>query len=100
MNNEDTENDIIDSVKAYASAHGLNIMNVYIVYNKFCFNLVGCKISVPESDKMKATQPDFWPSEITCRVWEKFKPVSIKAMVLIMMLMVTIITKVADALAL
>ena len=49
-------------------------MNVYIVYNKFCFNLVGCKISVPESDKMKATQPGFWPSEITCRVWEKFKP--------------------------
>jgi hypothetical protein len=48
MDDNESEKELIDSVKRHGAAKGVNIMSVYIIYNKFCDNIVGCKLSIPE----------------------------------------------------
>ena len=74
MASSDTEHDIIDSIKAYASVNGLKVMHASVVYNYYCDTSVGCKISIPVSQHEIAINDKFWPNNISCRVWQRGKP--------------------------
>ena len=71
MKNNDTETDIMESVKGYGVANGLDILNVYLIYNRYSDNIVGCKINVPEDQVETALCESFWPTDISCRLWQK-----------------------------
>lgn len=74
MTNEDYENDVIDSVKAFALEHCVKVSHASIVYNRYSDSVVGVKINVPETQKQTVLQDEFWPCNITCREWRREKP--------------------------
>ena len=74
MSDSDTETTITDSVKGYGTENGVNILSVYVIYNRYCDNIVGCKLSVPESQKDNIMADGFWPTDIICREWQKHRP--------------------------
>lgn len=70
MNNGDTDDDILVMVKQHGQANDLRVMSAYIVHNRVCSDVVGCKISVPDSQVETAMSPGFWAEDITVRRWE------------------------------
>ena len=57
-------------VKTDASGGGLRTMSERIIRNRFCTDVVGCKINIPESQVRLACSPSFWPEVVSCRIWE------------------------------
>jgi hypothetical protein len=70
VTNESNE-DVGKIVKDYASSRGIRIMGYHVIRYKSCDDAVGCKIFVPEAQLSMALDPDMWPSDITCRRWER-----------------------------
>ncbi len=69
--NDRTEEEICQDVKDYATSVGIRVMHTHIIRNRFCDDVVGCKIRVPTSQVEKAITWDTWPDDIECRLWEK-----------------------------
>ena len=67
---EDTDDDIIKMIKQHGQANGIRVMSAYIIHNRVCSDMVGCKITVPASQADRALSPDFWAKDIPCRIWE------------------------------
>lgn len=67
----DTDDDLIHMAKEHGQANGIRVMNAYVIHNRVCTDMVGCKITVPESQVERAMLPDFWAKNITCRIWEQ-----------------------------
>jgi hypothetical protein len=68
---EDREDDhMCRDIKSYCRQVGIRIMTTDIVHNRFCEDVVGCRIRVPVSQVDKALSIETWPDEITCRKWE------------------------------
>ena len=68
----DDENDkaIGNSIKEYCRNKGIRVMSYKIIRNKFCFDTVGCKVTVPESQEYIVLDPLSWPQNIKCRRWK------------------------------
>ena len=71
MNDSDSEDDVVNKVKRHAKSKGANILSGHVVYNKFCDNIVGCKINIPASQETAVLRADFWPQDITCMPWQR-----------------------------
>ena len=41
-----------------------------IRHNRYCDDIVGIKIKVPESQAHMALEEYFWPNDVSCRKWE------------------------------
>ena len=65
---------ISSNIKAYAKSVGIRIMTIRVISNRYCEDVVGAKILIPESLEYKALDPDTWPSGIACRRWEEKPP--------------------------
>ncbi len=66
-----TDEEICQDVKDYGTSVGIRIMYAHIVRNRFCEDVVGCKILVPDTKVEQATSWGTWPDDIECRKWEK-----------------------------
>jgi HD superfamily phosphohydrolase YqeK len=71
--NDMHDDDIIAAVKDHGKEIGIRIMSTEIVHNRYCQDVVGCRIRVPNSHVAKAMEFDAWPDDIVCRKWEKKK---------------------------
>ena len=49
-------------------------MSARVIANKFCDDVVGCRIAVPIRQTDDALGTRMWLDEVTCRRWRKFKP--------------------------
>ena len=67
---DDSEEDIIKCVKDYAEHGGIRVMSAKVIKNRFCQDVVGCKVFIPEKQIRLACSPSFWPDPVSCRVWE------------------------------
>ena len=57
-------------VKEHALSVGIRVMATRIITNKYCHDIVGCRIFVPVSQAYQALFSNSWPPEVTCREWE------------------------------
>lgn len=69
-----SKDDIVQMVKEHARNNGLRIMSAWIVLNKVCHDVVGCRITIPVRSMDKAVSEGFWPDGIHCRRWHRQKP--------------------------
>lgn len=69
MSLDDTEEDICRRIKQYAGNEGIRVMSARVIKNRYCDDVVGCKISVPQRQSDSLLYDDFWPSNIGCRKW-------------------------------
>ena len=58
-------------VRTYCAKKGLRVMMARIIVNKFCEDVVGCRMTVPirQTDEMLGNR--IWPDEMICRRWRK-----------------------------
>ena len=66
-----SDEDIIEVVKAHGHLNQLRITSAYVVHNRVCKDMVGCKITVPVSQVDTALEPDCWPEDVCCRRWQR-----------------------------
>jgi hypothetical protein len=75
LKNIDTEgksdDELRSDIRKYGQSVGIRIMHADIVHNRYCQDVVGCKIRVPLSQKDKALAIQIWPEEVACRIWQK-----------------------------
>lgn len=74
MHIDDTDDDIAKMVKAHGQSNGVRVMSAYVIHNRVCSDVVGCKITVPVSHEETALSPNFWAEDISCRPWENRGP--------------------------
>ena len=67
----DSDQAITQAVKRHANRHGVIVRSVRIVKNRFCDNMVGCRIQVPVYDVQRALNNSNWPPKVKCRKWER-----------------------------
>jgi hypothetical protein len=67
---EESDEDIGQMIKDYAREQGMRVMKYKVIRYRACYDTVGCRIIVPESQEHIALDPQSWPSEVTCRRWE------------------------------
>ena len=70
IDGEETNEDIGQIVKDYASEKGIRIMDYRVIRYRACKDTVGLRMSIPEAQQHIALNPDTWPDEMTCRRWE------------------------------
>ncbi len=73
-----TSDDIIAMVKDHSKKRMLRVMSACVVFNKVCQDTVGCRITVPESRVEDVLCEGFWPNNIHCRKWQRYRPKSRK----------------------
>ena len=71
---DDELKDIADRVKNHCRLNGVRVMNARIITNRFCEDVVGCRISVPLDQKDTVLGTRIWPDNISCRTWSKEQP--------------------------
>jgi hypothetical protein len=68
---EEREDELLcKDIKSYGRQVGIRIMTTDIVHNRYCEDIVGCRIRVPMTQVDKALSIETWPDDITCRKWE------------------------------
>jgi hypothetical protein len=65
-----TDEQLCRDVRKYGRHVGLRIMHAEVVHNKFCQDVVGCRIRVPNSQVDSALSAQTWPDDLVCRMWE------------------------------
>ena len=65
-----SDEEVRQAVRDYADMVKIRVMNIEIVFNRYCQDVVGCRIKVPISCVESAMDEDTWPDEIKCRKWE------------------------------
>jgi len=68
---EDSIDVICCKVKQYANQRGIRVMNIKAIRNHFCEDVIGCRITVPESHEHIALGENTWPHSVCCRKWEQ-----------------------------
>lgn len=58
-------------VKKCGTKSDVQVLSVRVVKNRFCDDVVGCKIKIPVTCIQKALAPGAWPSYVRCRRWEE-----------------------------
>ena len=69
--NDRSDDEICRDMKLFGKSIGLRIMYTAIVRNRYCEDVVGCKIRIPTSQIDEATDIATWPDDIECRKWER-----------------------------
>ena len=64
-----SEEEICRDMKIFGRSVGLRIMYTELVYNRYCEDVVGCKIRIPKSQYEVAVSIETWPDDIVCRKW-------------------------------
>ena len=64
-----SDEEVIKIVKAHATTKCVRILSSRIIHNRFDDGIVGCKITIPESDVEFACSKSFWPENVECRRW-------------------------------
>ena len=67
---DESDEDIGQMIKEYVREKGMRIMKYKVIRYRACYDTVGCRIIVPESQEHMALDPQSWPSEVKCRRWE------------------------------
>jgi hypothetical protein len=67
---ERSDEEIQRDVIKYGKMVGMRIMQVDVEKNRFCQDVVGCRIKVPISQAEKAESVGTWPDDVVCRKWE------------------------------
>ena len=57
-------------VKEHADGKGIRVMGHHVIRTRKYPYVVGCKIFIPESQQHIALNPDTWPENVQCRIWE------------------------------
>ena len=62
---------VADRVRSFCAKKNLRIMATRVYANKFCDDVVGCRLTVPirQTDEMLGNR--MWPDEMICRRWRK-----------------------------
>lgn len=68
---KDSLKDIADRVRRYCRNKGVRVVNARVISNKYCDDVVGCKISVPINQVDTVLGNHIWPDDVTCRRWRK-----------------------------
>jgi len=68
---EANHDEICKNVKIYAKNKGIRIMTIKAIRNRYCEDVIGCKIMVPESHEHIALNLETWPQSVHCRRWEQ-----------------------------
>ena len=71
ISDDDTDESIVDNVRRYCQTKGVKALRANVIYNRYNDYVVGCKVSVVNSQKHKLLADNFWPNNITCREWNK-----------------------------
>ena len=69
--NDRSDDDVCRDIKIFGKMVGLRVMYAGIVKNRYCQDVVGCKIRIPVCQIEKATDIQTWPDDVECRKWEK-----------------------------
>ena len=70
---DQSDEDLKLMIRSYGKERGLRIMATEIIKNRYCDDVVGCKIKVPESQEQKAISGYFWPEDVLCRRWIDYR---------------------------
>ena len=62
--------DISQDVRECGRLGEVRFMQVDVVKNRYCEDVVGCRIRVPTSQVERVTSIEFWPDDIVCRGWK------------------------------
>ncbi len=61
-------------VRDHVKSNRLRLLTGRVVKNRYSDETCGCRITVPEDKADNYMTPDFWPTGIKCRHWEREKP--------------------------
>ncbi len=71
VHQDQTYSDVCSNLRAYAKdTVGIRTMAIKIIRNRYCDDVVGAKILVPETQEYIALDPQVWPENVVCRRWE------------------------------
>jgi len=60
---------IATDIRKYAVGAGFRVMYAEVIHNRYCQDVIGCKIWIPLSQVEDAMEYGVWPDGITCRMW-------------------------------
>ena len=66
-----SDEDVCKDVRSYGTLSGVRFMQVDVVKNRYCQDVVGCRIKVPASQADTVTSVEFWPDDVECREWRR-----------------------------
>ena len=69
--NDESDQCVADKLRNYCKNKGIRIMAVRVISNRYCEDMVGCKISVPVRQVDDALGTRIWPDDVVCRRWRK-----------------------------
>ena len=71
VDNESDE-EIGEMVKEYLRQNGVCVMKYKVIRLRAVYDVVGCRIIVPQSQEHVPLNPDIWPDQyVKCRRWER-----------------------------
>jgi hypothetical protein len=65
-----TDEETARNVRKYGNEIGVRVMYCEVVHNRYCTDVAGCKIWIPQSQSDHALDFGMWPDHIACRKWE------------------------------
>ena len=74
VNADEEDTDVVKTVRSHAVRKGVRIIHAKVIRNRYCDDVVGCKLLVPKSQVSNLLEDDFWPDNIECRYWLREKP--------------------------
>ena len=66
----ESDDEIGDMIKEHCNTQEIRVMKYRIFRYKACYDTVGCRIIVPESQEHLVLDPQMWPDGIVCRRWK------------------------------
>ena len=70
---DDDYDDIKNRVIRHSKENGIRVMKSWVIPNRVCDDVVGCKILVPIDQVEQCIEGRCWPNNITCRKWHNEK---------------------------
>ena len=74
ISDNDNDETISHGIRNYCSEGDVKVMRVHVVYNKYNDYVVGCRLTVPMSNKERIIRDTFWPTNVVCREWRHQAP--------------------------
>ena len=71
---DESDKSIADKVRKYCKDKGVRVMAARVISNRFCDDMVGCRITVPARQVDDALGSRMWPEDVVCRRWRKARP--------------------------
>lgn len=72
---DETDDAVKDRVRKHVKRkHPIRITSILVVHNRYCEDTVGCKVSISISMQEVLMAPVFWPEDVECREWSRWRP--------------------------